>query len=186
MGHELPPRWLFLLALAVLASVCAVAFAQGRGNGGRVTYTQLQTNWVRYWPSQPARAADVARAEELVARSPHVQKLLGADATPSGSFVWLTAGRRPPVVVLRFSLSGKKRIDAIVPYAENPPPAPASGDCQEPYAPGWKRLRAQRVTRLFVAVDLDKARVADVDTDAMREVVSPVKGRAFPSCEEKQ
>lgn len=186
MGHELPPRWLFLLALAVLASVCVVAFAQGRGKGGRESYTSLQTNWVRYWPSQPARAADVRRAREIVDRSSDVRRLLGAGATPSGSMVWLTAGRRPPVIVLRFSLPRSTRIDAVVPYAVNPPPAPASGDCQEPYAPGWKHLRAQRVTRLFVSVDLDKARVADVDTDATREVISPVKGRAFPNCEEKQ
>jgi hypothetical protein len=40
--------------------------------------------------------------------------------------------------------------------------------------------------RLFVAVDLARSPVADISTDADREVVSPVKGRPFPDCERKQ
>jgi hypothetical protein len=169
--------------VAVVAAICVVSVASGCGSSGRTTYTVGQSNWAKEWPREPASAVDVTRARRIVDRNQDVDSLLGSGATPSGSFVWLTAGRRPPVVVLRYPLSSTARVNTVVPYAVNPPDAPASGDCEQPYAAGWKRLRAQHVTRLFVAVDLDKGRVADVDTDAQREVISPVSGRAFPSCE---
>lgn len=164
-------------------AICGVIVASGCGSSGRATYTVGLSNWAKEWPPQPARAVDVARARRIVDRDPDIDSLLGSSAMPSGSFVWLTAGRRPPVVVLRYPLRGTARVNTVVPYAVNPPDAPASGDCEQPYAAGWKHLRAQHVAQLFVAVDLDKGRVADVDTDAQREVISPVSGRAFPSCE---
>jgi hypothetical protein len=169
--------------VAALA-ICVVIVASGCGSSGRTTYTVEKSNWAKSWPLPPASAADVSRAQGIVDRNRRLDSLLGTDAAPSGSFVWLTANRRRPVVVLSYRLDNSTRVDAVVPYAVNPPPAPASGDCEQPYAAGWKRLRAQHVTRVFVAVDLDKRRVADVDTDAEREVISPVSGRAFPSCEE--
>jgi hypothetical protein len=171
----------------VLCLGAAVAIiASGCGDSGRATYTVGKSSWASSWPRQPARPADVGRATRIADRDPEVRKIVGVRGAPSGSFVWLTAHNRAPVVVLRLPLRTAVRVDVVVPYAVNPPDAPASGDCQQPYAPGWKRIRAHHVTRLFVAVDLARSSVADISTDADREVVSPVTGRPFPQCEAKE
>ena len=103
------------MRLLAAAAICGVAFTTGCGNGGRTTYTVGQSNWVTVWPSQPARAVDVTRARQIIDRNPEVLKVLSAGAKPSGSFVWLSADRRPPVVVLRFPLRRSAPVDAVVP-----------------------------------------------------------------------
>jgi len=76
-------------------------------------------------------------------------------------------------------------VDDALPYAEVPPDAQSSGDCREPYAPGWQRLKANRVTGIEARVDLRAGRVADIWTNAIRGTESPVSGRPYPQCEEK-
>jgi hypothetical protein len=71
-------------------------------------------------------------------------------------------------------------------FAEIPPDAPATGDCRLPYAPGWERLRARGVGVVFVGVDVALRKIADISTDAKREVVSSVPGRPFAVCNERQ
>src|SRR5215470_6447063 len=100
-------------------AISAVVIASGCGSSGRTTYTSAQTNWVKYWPRQSAPAVDVAQAQRIINRNRRVVSLLGTGAIPTGSFVWLTANRRPPVVVLRYPLHGSERVDVVVPYAVN-------------------------------------------------------------------
>jgi hypothetical protein len=66
-----------------------------------------------------------------------------------------------------------------------PPDAPASGDCEHPYALGWERLQSGIASRIFVSVDIAKQRVNDISTDAQSETLSPITGLPFPQCNER-
>jgi hypothetical protein len=132
----------------------------------------------------PVDAVTVGR--RVAAQNSLVQRLIGPRATMTESFVWLGSAHRPAVIELAFALRHVRAIDAVVPFAVNPPDAPATGDCRTPYAPGYERLQAQRVRNVFVGVDVRLRRVVDIGTDAPRSIVSAVPGRPFPICEEKQ
>jgi hypothetical protein len=119
------------------------------------------------------------------------ERIAGADATLA-PLVRLGAGRRVGVVDL-WSLWGSPRGGAILYYVLRRPVA-ASADlpyvqipvnaasCSKPYAAGWAHLRATGVTVLQVLVDLRRARVAEIETNANRGRVSPVEGKPYPTC----
>jgi hypothetical protein len=85
-----------------------------------------------------------------------------------------------------YNLKRPITLNSDLPYAAIPPDGPAHGDCLKPYAAGEEHFRASDVTTLRILVDLRQRRVAEIDTDAKHDVVSPVAGKPFPSCNEDQ
>ena len=85
--------------------------------------------------------------------------------------VWLELRLRRPI-----------RVDAVLPFADIPPDAPAQGDCQRPYRQTWHRYRARDVRQLSLLIDLRRRTVADINTDASVYATEPVAGRPYPSC----
>ena len=170
--------------IALLVGVFLL-IAAGCGAGTR-TVTVGQ-NWWAAGSTGPAPAARfVSQARDVAARSRIVRRLVGARGVVAESFVWLGSMSHPRVVELAFRLQRPAAIDAVVPYADVPPDAPATGTCRVPYAPGQERLQARAVRVIFVGVDVSLRRVVDIETDAAREILSSVRGQPFPDCEEKQ
>jgi hypothetical protein len=87
---------------------------------------------------------------------------------------------------LTFRLSRRISVDADLPRADIPPDAPTTGTCHAPYRQTWLHERSEKVTEIYVLVDLDKAKVADISTNAISEQLSWVRGKPHPSCEELQ
>lgn len=87
---------------------------------------------------------------------------------------------------LTFRLSRAIKVDADLPQADIPPDAPTTGTCHAPYRQTWLHERSRKVTEISVLVDLDKAKVADISTNAIRGQLSWVRGRPHPSCQELQ
>jgi hypothetical protein len=171
-------------AVAVLVGLILLV-AAGCGAGTR-TATVSQISWVAGNTGPAPAARIVSQARHVAARSQVVRRLVGARAVVDESFVWLGSVGQPRVVELAYRLQRPAAIDTVVPFAEIPPDAPATGTCRVPYAPGKERLQARPVTVVFVAVDILLRRVVDIETDAKREVLSSVPGQPFPDCEEKQ
>jgi hypothetical protein len=131
--------------------------------------------------TDPRVSAAAAREAEKVARS---------DATLA-RLVRLGDGRRAVVgrwsfwrfprggAVLLYLLRRPVAVNAALPYVQLPVRADS---CSTPYAPGWAHLRASGVTVLQVLVDLRRARVVEISTDASRGRVSPVKDKPYPTC----
>lgn len=155
--------------------------------GGMQTHTTIlgQISWAQEARGPAPPPALASQAKQIARRSRLVQRLTGAGATVTDTFVWLGTVRHPRVIELAYALPHFRRVDAAVPFAEIPPDAPSTGDCKRPYAPGWQRLRARQVTVLFVGVDVSLGRVAAIDTNAKEEVVSSMSGRPYPVCREK-
>ena len=70
-------------------------------------------------------------------------------------------------------------VNSDLPYVQIPVNA---GSCTKPYAAGWAHLRASGVTVLQVLVDLRRARIAQISTNASRGKVSPVDDKPYPTC----
>lgn len=173
------------VSCVMVVGLAASSFVAGCGAGTQ-TRTIGQNSWAAgvVGPRPPERFA--ARARGVASHSQVVRHLLGPQAASQESFVWLGSSAHPRVVELVYRLPHQRVIDAVVPFADNPPDAPAKGDCQTPYAPGWERLQAHDVSVVFAGVDVMLRRVVDIATDAKREVLSSVAGRPFPNCEERQ
>jgi hypothetical protein len=80
--------------------------------------------------------------------------------------------------VLLYLLRRPVAVNSDLPYVQIPVP----DHCMRPYAAGWAHLRAWGVTALQVLVDLRRARVAEISTNANRGRVSPVDGKPYPTC----
>src|SRR5581483_8711553 len=130
-----------------------LSITAGCGTGVR-TLTVGQSSWV-VGDNGPAPAARfVSEVRGVAARSRLVRRLAGPRAVVGKSFVWLGSLSHPRVVELAYRLRRPVAIDAVVPFAEVPPDAPASGTCRAPFALGRERLRARAVTVIFVGVDV--------------------------------
>jgi hypothetical protein len=171
-------------ARGAAVAVAAALLLAACGGRGAQTYTTGQPSWAQGSIGPRPAAAYAAEAEEVAHRSRLVRQLVGPGGSLREAFVWLGTSRRPQVVELAYRLARPGTVDAVVPFAVNPPDAPATGDCRSPYAPGWERLRARPVGVVFVGVDVSERRVADIETDAPWQVVSSVPGRPFPHCDE--
>jgi hypothetical protein len=137
--------------------------------------------------------AGLASSETLVSAvaARKAERIAGSDATLA-RLVRLGDGRRLGVVGL-WSLWGSRgggaqlfywlrrpvAVNSDLPYVQIPVNA---GSCTKPYAAGWAHLRASGVTVLLVLVDLRRARVVEISTNASRGKVSPVDGEPYPTC----
>ncbi len=111
--------------------------------------------------------------------------LTGVSHRLAGSSVWDGLDGKPVGVELEYALDHPISIDADLPWADVPPDTRTQGHCAYPYAATWIHLSAQGIRTFTVSVDLRRGRVADIWTDAKKGVVSPVPGRAYPSCRQK-
>ena len=129
----------------------------------------------------------VARqANKIAASNPTVAQLVRLGdgerfGNPGGS---RTRGRG--TAWLGYKLKHPLAVNADLPYVVVPPDGPAHGTCITPYAAGWAHLRATGVTALWVVVDLRRAAVVQISTNARQGRVSPVSGKAYPTCNENQ
>jgi hypothetical protein len=119
------------------------------------------------------------------------ERIAGSDATLA-RLVRSGDGRRVGIVDL-WSLWGSPRggadlfyvlrlpvaVNADLPYVQIPVNA---SSCSKPYAAGWAHLRASGVTVLQVLVDLRRAKVVEIATNANRGRVTPIAGKPYPTC----
>ena len=132
-------------------------------------------------PPVPKRT--VRAATRVALRDGTVRGLVGhRHWRASGASAWLAGA------TVSLSLQSPLRVDADLPYIVIPPDAPARGECMHPYTRGWWHLKAPRVTRLDVWVDLRPSHrhVVYVDTDATQGTLSPASGKPHPWCQEVQ
>ena len=137
---------------------------------------------------RPGFASTFSRVSPAAARE--AEKVARSDATLA-RLVRLGDGRRAVVglwslwgfprggAVLLYLLRRPVAVNAALPYVQIPV---NPGSCSKPYAAGWAHLRASGVTTLQVLVDLRRARVAGISTNANRGRVSPVQGKPYPTC----
>ncbi len=104
----------------------------------------------------------------------------------AGTSEWDSLDNGRVGVELRYTLARPISVDADLPDADTPPDTNTQGHCVYPYAATWIHLRAKNVRTVRVLVDLrGRGQVADIWTDAPKGVVSPVEGRPYPDCEQK-
>jgi hypothetical protein len=201
----------FSLAVLVLAVAALVLFFVFRGSGGRRSFTFHHGARGDLVFGEPSTKRFPEVGSVLVIRGPttlragfasnetpvspgaarKAERIAGSDATLA-RLVRLGDGRRVGVVDL-WSLWGSPRggaqlfyrlrrpvaVNSDLPYVQIPVNA---GSCTKPYAAGWAHLRASGVTVLQVLVDLRRARIAQISTNASRGKVSPVDGKPYPTC----
>jgi hypothetical protein len=131
--------------------------------------------------STPRVSPAAAREAKRVAHSdaPLAGLLRLGDARRAVIGLWSLWGFPRGGAVLLYLLRRPVAVNADLPYVQIPVNA---GSCSKPYAAGWAHLRASGVTTLQVLVDLRRARVAEISTNANRGSVSPVKGKPYPTC----
>ena len=131
--------------------------------------------------SSPRVSPATAREAERIARSdPTLARLLRlGDARRAVIGLWSLWGSPQGGAVLLYLLRRPVAVDSDLPYVQIPV---NTGSCSKPYAAGRAHLRASGVTTLQVLVDLRRARVAELSTNANRGEVSPVDGKPYPTC----
>lgn len=131
--------------------------------------------------SQPRVSPAAAREAARIAGSDaHLARLIrSGDSRRPLVGLWSLRGSPRGGVVLLYRLRRPVAVDSILPYVQIPV---RSGVCATPYAAGWAHLRGSGVTTLQVLVDLRRARVAEISTNASRGRVTPVAGKPYPTC----
>ena len=172
-------RALLLATLPLLAAACG---------GATASYTvSPSVNTVRGMLGPDASERDARAGSRIARASPLLGHVLGGTtyrlvrASP-----WDRADTQARLGVgLDLRLARPIDLDDDLPYVAIPPDAPAHGDCEYPYATGWRHIRSKRVARLEVLIDLTKGAVADVSPGGDSTIVfSDVSGKPHPSCQE--
>lgn len=134
-------------------------------------------------PPPPVRARALA-----IARANPVFRAVTYDAGPHVVLIQPWTGQDPGVrgASLTFRLSRRINVDGDLPRADIPPDAPTTGTCHAPYRQTWLHEQSKKVTEIYVLVDLNTAKVADISTNATRGRLSWVRGKPHPSCQELQ
>jgi hypothetical protein len=181
----------FVLGFAFAAAIAAVALLVGARKHNVATWT--------FGPSTDT--TPTVSIPPLPPPPPAVRRQALAVVDANFTFRSVTKGIRKRLVLvqpwagqneglhgasLTFRLSKPITVDADLPQADILPDAPTTGTCHAPYGQTWLHERSQRVTEIYVLVDLDKAKVADISTNAIRGQLSWVRGKPHPSCQELQ
>ena len=186
-GRRWRRRWRSGAAATLVGLSCALVSCGG--SSSRQTYTFDADNGVPTssvgLPLEAAPRARQAIGMRLALADPTLKSLLArANHHFVGSSSWDGIDGKPLGVELRFAFARSIAVDSDLPEAVIPPDAPAHGTCVTPYSASWIHVHAQKVTAITVLVDLRRARVADVTTNARPGIVSPVPGRPYPNCNE--
>lgn len=134
-------------------------------------------------PSDPAprevtrEALDIAREDALIRHLAREGRAQFVRATE-----WWSLQDRLGAK-LEFHLRRPLDVDAILPIADIPSDSPTKGTSELPYRQTWLREQSEGVTKLSILVDLRRARVADIATNASSGRRSWVDGKPHPSCQ---
>ena len=178
-------------ALAFSAAIAVVAVLVGARRHNVATWTfgpSTDTTPTVSIPPSPPPPPPIRAHALAIARANTVFRAVTSGAGPRLVLAQPWTGQDPGVqgASLTFRLSKRIKVDADLPQADIPPDAPTTGRCHAPYRQTWLHERSQKVTEIYVLVDLDKAKVAEISTNAIRGRLSWVRGRPHPSCQEPQ